>query len=163
MATGTSGAADPHNGGPRRSARAPGLLVPVVLLAALALHALLWGTEAPLGSWPALGAGVAAAGLGWALWAAVCLWRAGTPVAPGAEPRMLVDEGPFRYGRHPMYLGCGVAIGGLALASGSPLLGLAVPAFMVIVSRWSAHEESMLRRRFGGWYSDYEADVRRWL
>lgn len=135
-----------------------------LVLAALLLHAGLWGTEAPLGRLPAAGAAVAAAGIGWLLWAWWCFRRAGTPILPTAEPQVLVDEGPYRYGRNPMYLGLAAAIGGAALALGSPLLGLAAALFVAIVARVHVPlEEAALKRRFGGWYSDYAADVRRWL
>ncbi len=133
-------------------------------LVALALHALLWGTAAPLGRLPALGTLLAAAGLGWMLWAAWQFRQAQTTIFPTAMPEVLVDEGPYRFGRHPMYLGLTVALAGGALALGAPLLGLAAALFFGIVALVHVpFEEQRLRKRFGGWYSDYAASVRRWL
>lgn len=136
-------------------------LQPVVLAAGLAafallLHVLLWGVQAPLGRTPAGGGALAAAGLAWAAWAA---WQ----LRPGRPPRLL-DEGPFRYGRNPLYLGIAVALVGAAAALGSPPLVLAAGVFAVLMQRLHIpHEEAALRRAFGGWYSDYCASVRRWL
>ncbi|HSW08256.1 methyltransferase family protein [Aquabacterium sp.] len=131
---------------------------------ALTGHLMLWGTAAPLGRLPALGAGLALAGMAWMLWAAWCFRQAQTTIFPTGMPTMLVDEGPFRFGRNPMYLGLTVAIAGLAVALGSPLLVLAALLFFSIVA-WVhvPFEEQRLRQVFGGWYSDYAASVRRWL
>jgi protein-S-isoprenylcysteine O-methyltransferase Ste14 len=142
---------------PPRLAQGLGLL-------ALAGHALLWGTAAPLGRLPAMGAVVCAAGLSWTLWAAWHFRQAQTTLFPAGAPTVLVDEGPYRYGRNPMYLGITVAIGGGALALGSPLLALAAALFVTIVALVHVpFEEQRLRQTFGGWYSDYAASVRRWL
>ena len=104
------------------------------------------------------------AGIGWAMWAAWQLRRAGAPVRPGAAAGVLVEEGPFRFGRNPMYLGMTVSMLGLALKLGAPTLVAAAAAFAAIVHLVHIpHEESQLRAAFGGWYSDYAASVRRWL
>ena len=164
MGTGTSGAVDAGVELPRGVRLRPPWLAKALVAAALGAHAALWGTNAPLGRALALGTGLALAGVGWMLWAGGALRRAGTPVALRAEPRVFVDDGPYRFGRHPMFLGATVAIGGVAVALGSPLLLLAAAVFWVIVARLHVpYEEAMLRRRFGGWYSDYAADVRRWI
>lgn len=164
MGTGTSGAVDPHIELPRGVRVRPPWLAKALVAAALGAHAALWGTDAPLGRALALGSALALLGLGWTVWAAWALRRAGTPVGLRAEPRVFVDDGPYRFGRHPMYLGITVAIGGSAVALGSPLLVLAAGVFWLVVARLHVpYEEAMLRRRFGGWYSDYAADVRRWI
>ncbi|WP_284616548.1 methyltransferase family protein [Aquabacterium humicola] len=170
MATVTSSAAEAASPGavdrspPRWVTLRPPRIAQALMAAAVALHAALWGIEAPLGRLPAVGALIAAAGAAWVLWAWWCFRRAATPVLPTAEPRVLVDEGPFRYGRNPMYLGLALVITGGGVALGSPLLALAAVAFVLIVDRLHIpFEEARLRRRFGGWYSDYAADVRRWI
>ena len=164
MGTATSGAADAGADLPRGARVRPPWLAKALVAAALGAHAALWGTNAPLGRALVLGTALALLGIGWMLWAGWALRRAGTPVAMRAEPRVFVDDGPYRFGRHPMYLGATVAIGGTAVALGSPLLLLAAGAFWFIVARLHVpHEEALLRRRFGGWYSDYAADVRRWF
>jgi protein-S-isoprenylcysteine O-methyltransferase Ste14 len=96
------------------------------------------------------------------LWAAAWLRRAGAPIRPGGPPRVLVDEGPYRLGRHPMYLGTALLLLGLALGLGVPLLGAAAALFAGVVATVHVpHEEAHLVARFGGWYRDYAAAVRR--
>jgi protein-S-isoprenylcysteine O-methyltransferase Ste14 len=135
-------------------------------LALLALmgHVAVWGFEAPFGRSTLGGAALLAAGLGWMLWAAWMFRQAATTIRPTAVPSILVDEGPYRYGRNPMYLGMTVALLGVGLALGAPFMAVAAVAFAVIVHRVHIpFEEAQLRRAFGGWYSDYAATVRRWL
>jgi protein-S-isoprenylcysteine O-methyltransferase Ste14 len=135
-----------------------------LIAVAIVLHLLVWGTAAPFGRAPMPGTLIAAAGAAWVLWAWWHFRRVATPMLPTAEPRVLVDEGPYRYGRNPMYLGLALIITGGGIALGSPLLALAAVAFVLIVDRLHIpFEEARLRRRFGGWYSDYAADVRRWI
>ena len=107
---------------------------------------------------------LAVAGLAWAGWAAWHLRRADNALRPGAQPHVLVDEGPYRFGRNPMYLGLVVALLGLALWLGTPLLAGAALALALVVQRVHLpREEAQLQRAFGGWYSDYAATVRRWI
>lgn len=63
-----------------------------------------------------------------------------------------------------MYLGITTALLGTAMALGLPLLLVGALLFAAIVH--TVHiprEEALLERRFGGWWRDYAADVRRWL
>lgn len=113
---------------------------------------------------PHLGLLLMVAGTLWAAWAAWVLRRAGTSLVPQATPRVLVEEGPYRLGRHPIYLGGLLAGAGLALVLGSLLLLLATLAALLLVARVLVPaEERQLARTFGGWYRDYAGSVRRWL
>lgn len=104
------------------------------------------------------------AGIGWAMWAVWQLRRAGAPVRPGAAAGVLVEEGPYRFGRNPMALGLTVALLGLALAFSSVLAAVAAVAYASYMHLVRIPlEEARLRATFGGWYSDYTATVRRWL
>ncbi|MEN9629322.1 MAG: hypothetical protein RJA10_2549 [Pseudomonadota bacterium] len=110
------------------------------------------------------GAVLALAGLAMAAWAAWHLRAAGTPLARHAAPQVLVEEGPYRFSRNPMALGVAALLAGLPLALGVPLLALAAPAWLWRASRTHIPaEEARLSQRFGGWYSDYAAQVRRWV
>jgi len=130
----------------------------------LAAHGLLFGLAAPLGRAPWAGGAIAAAGLGWMLWAAWTFRRAATTLRPTGLPGVLVEEGPYRFGRNPMYLGMVAALLGLALALGVPALVAAAVAFVTVLDRARIpFEEATLKRSFGGWYSDYTAHVRRWI
>lgn len=116
------------------------------------------------GAAEATGLALAGAGLLWRLWAAWALWRAPTLQVAGGRTRVLVEEGPFRFGRNPMALGTVALLLGLALMLQSPWPALAAAAFalgaqQVLIPR----EEKRLAALFGGWYSDYAAQVRRWI
>jgi protein-S-isoprenylcysteine O-methyltransferase Ste14 len=135
-----------------------------LVLAALLLHFGIWGFNAPLGRWLFGGLALIFSGLAVMLWAWWRFRQARTPVLPTAMPQRLVDEGPYRFSRNPMYLGLLLMMLGLAWALGVPVLALAAMAFAAVVQRVHIpHEEAALRRAFGGWYSDYAATVRRWL
>jgi protein-S-isoprenylcysteine O-methyltransferase Ste14 len=131
---------------------------------ALALHAIVFGLSAPFGRSIAGGVLMMLAGFAWMAWAWWCFRRAATPLPPNAQPTMLVDEGPYRFGRNPMYLGMVVTMLGLGLATGVPFMAIAAFNFAVVVAAVHIpHEEAQMRRTFGGWYSDYAASVRRWF
>lgn len=80
---------------------------------------------------------------------AACLW-----VQPEAE--RLVVTGPYRFIRHPAYLGMLVAFLGIALAARSWLGLLSVFVFMG-PGTWlrAAREERMLRQKFGETWVEY--------
>jgi protein-S-isoprenylcysteine O-methyltransferase Ste14 len=86
----------------------------------------------------------------------------GTP-APFDPPRLLVDAGPYRFVRNPMYIGAGLALGGAALFYRSwALLGYAV-AFAFITHLFVVvYEEHALRSTFGDAYVRYCDRVHRW-
>lgn len=141
---------------------------PVIALALAAAagagHVALWGNSAPWGRAPVTGALLAAGGLVWMVWAWALFRAAGTPVRPSETPLQLIEEGPYRFGRNPMYLGIATLLLGAALGLGSPLLAANALLFAVVVN--AVHipdEEAQMARRFGGWYRDYVASTRRWL
>src|SRR3954464_12603552 len=91
------------------------------------------------------------AGAALAIWCIITFLLAGrgTP-APFDPPRRLVDVGPYRWVRNPMYLGATLALVGAALFyQSSALLGYAV-AFMVVMYLFVVvYEEPALRASFG--------------
>jgi protein-S-isoprenylcysteine O-methyltransferase Ste14 len=132
--------------------------------AAVAGHLALWGADAPWGRAGFAGALLLVVGLAWIAWAVATLRAAGTPVGSRAGALVLVEEGPYRFGRHPIYLGIAVAMAGAALALGVPLLALAALLFAGVVAVVHVPaEEARLQRHFGGWYRDYATSVRRWI
>lgn len=86
----------------------------------------------------------------------------GTP-APFDPPRRLVDRGPYRHVRNPMYLGAGLAMAGAALYYRSlGLLGY-IAAFLLATHLFVlAYEEPTLRRTFGAEYAAYCDRTGRW-
>ena len=76
----------------------------------------------------------------------------------------IVDTGPYRFTRNPIYLAMMLALAGLAIAFDSPWpLVTLVPFALVIRYGVVAREEAYLERTFGEVYRRYRARVRRWL
>jgi len=153
---------------PTWSVQAAAVPPPLIALAlggaAVAAHLALWGGAVRWGQSPLLGGVLAGVGLAALLWSAVLFRIAGNPIRPRQQPRQLIEEGPYRYSRHPMYLGMAAMLVGAALALGMPLLVLSAAAFGAIVGLVHVpHEEARLAGRFGGWWRDYAGSTRRWL
>ena len=76
----------------------------------------------------------------------------------------IVDGGPYRLTRNPIYLGMVTGLIGLAIALNSLWLLLALVLFALVI-RYGvvAREEAYLERKFGDAYRGYCARVRRWL
>ena len=90
--------------------------------------------------------------------------RAGSNVPTNMPTTSIVDTGPYRFTRNPIYLGMMLGLVGLAIAFDSLwLLVMLVPFFLVIRYGVVAREEAYLERKFGEIYRRYRARVRRWL
>ncbi|MGH8938942.1 MAG: methyltransferase family protein [Actinomycetes bacterium] len=89
--------------------------------------------------------------------------RAGGPPGMTGMPGRLVEDGPYRLSRNPMYTGHLVFLAGLVVTTRSPwsagLLAAHVPWFRARVRR----DEQRLRERFGPAYDHYCVQVPRWL
>ena len=127
-----------------------------------------WGLArlwAPLGEallWP--GRGLVAAGIVLIVWSALAFRRARTTIVPHQSPSALVEAGPYRFSRNPIYLADLAILAGVALILGAPLaLVLLVPFREVLRRRFIRPEEAMLERDLGPAYLDYKARVRRWF
>ena len=84
---------------------------------------------------------------------------------PGLEvpPDRIVDVGPYRYTRNPMYLGHLIFMAGLAITFES-WLAVALLLFHVVwFHRRVLRDEAHLEERFGSPYLDYKARVKRWI
>jgi protein-S-isoprenylcysteine O-methyltransferase Ste14 len=81
----------------------------------------------------------------------------------GVPPLRIVDQGPFKYLRNPMYLGHLIFMAGLAITFRS-LPAVALLAFhMVWFNRRAQEDEIQLEEIFGAEYADYKARVKRWI
>ena len=98
---------------------------------------------------------------GWALW---LFAKHETGLLPGQATNALIEEGPYRLSRNPLYVGLLALY--LALALLAPTFwGLLLFPLAVALVFWGAirPEERFLHRRFGAHYDDYAQRVRRWL
>ena len=140
-------------------------LPPVWLAAAIAGAWVLARIWAPLGNalvWP--GYALIVAGLALAVWAAVAFRRARTTIVPHQSPSALVDTGPYRFSRNPIYLADLIILAGVALLLGAPLaLIMLVPFYFVLLHLFILPEEAVLAQELGQPYLDFCARVRRWL
>jgi protein-S-isoprenylcysteine O-methyltransferase Ste14 len=88
----------------------------------------------------------------------------GTPVPARKPTTVIVQTGPYRLSRNPIYLAFSMFQLGIAIWANSLWLvatlvvALALIHFVVIPK-----EEQYLERRFGAEYLDYKRSVRRWL
>jgi protein-S-isoprenylcysteine O-methyltransferase Ste14 len=111
-----------------------------------------------------LGTLVFLVGLALLIWAATTLRRAGTHIQTVEPTTTIVEEGPYRYSRNPIYIGMMLGLTGLAVGFDSLwLFIMLVPFYFVIRYGVVAREEAYLDRKFGDVYRAYKTRVRRWL
>ncbi|SRR6266545_140688 len=111
-----------------------------------------------------LGALVFVLALALAIWAIDTMTRAGTNVPTNRPTTAIVESGPYRFTRNPIYMGMFGGLVGLAIAFDNPwLLVMLVPFALVIRYGVVAREEAYLERKFGDAYRGYRRRVRRWL
>ena len=123
--------------------------------------------------WPPLAIGAWRIPVGWVLVVAFAVWngwslwlfaRYETGLLPGQATRAMIESGPYRLSRNPLYVGLLALY--LALALLAPTFwGLVLFPVAVLLVWWGAirPEERFLHERFGTAYDDYTRRVRRWL
>ena len=143
----------------------PPLALGLAVIAGLALNWLV-----PLPFLPAdlptgwLGAMVFVLALALVSWAIVTITRAGSNVPTNLPTITIVESGPYRFTRNPIYLGMFLGLIGLAIAFDNLwLLMMLVPFALVIHYGVVAREEAYLEPKFGDVYRGYRSRVRRWL
>jgi protein-S-isoprenylcysteine O-methyltransferase Ste14 len=137
-------------------------------LAMLAGFALQWLKPLPFmpvavpAGW--IGSAVCALALALGVWAVATSTRAGSNVPTNRPTTAIVEAGPYRFTRNPIYTGMFLVLVGLAIAVNSLwLLVTLVPFALVIRYGVVAREEAYLERKFGDVYRGYRSRVRRWL
>jgi protein-S-isoprenylcysteine O-methyltransferase Ste14 len=107
----------------------------------------LWLAQPTTGSL-AWGGGIAALGEAIRVWAAGHLEKS----------REVTSSGPYRFTRHPLYLGSTVMAVGIAIAAQHVAVWVLVAAYVfVMIGSAIRSEEAFLRSRFGGDYDAYAA------
>jgi protein-S-isoprenylcysteine O-methyltransferase Ste14 len=92
------------------------------------------------------------------------LSAAGSPVRGNRPTANIVQTGPYRFSRNPIYLSFFVLQLGIAFWIGSIwILATLIPAAAVVSRVVVPREERYLESRFGQQYSSYRDSVRRWL
>ncbi|MHC1654419.1 methyltransferase family protein [Stenotrophomonas maltophilia] len=141
----------------------------VMLLCGLIGYAgsrLLPGALLPLPRPVVLASAVMAIGVALNLLPKLAFQRARTtvnPLRPSASSA-LVTHGVYRYTRNPMYLGQAMVLAGAMLHLQNPVALLAVPLFVLYITRWQiVPEERALLARFPEAYVLFCQRVRRWV
>ena len=98
------------------------------------------------------------------VWAVITMTRAGSNVPANRPTTLIVEHGPYRWTRNPIYFGMFLGQIGLAIAFNSLwLLMTLLPFALVIRYGVISREEAYLKRKFGDAYRNYRSRVRRWL
>jgi protein-S-isoprenylcysteine O-methyltransferase Ste14 len=84
---------------------------------------------------------------------------------PGMEtmPNRILDVGPYRYTRNPMYLGHIIFLIGLSITFWSWFALIILAARAIWFHMRVLHDEARLRAAFGVAYDGYRARVKRWI
>jgi protein-S-isoprenylcysteine O-methyltransferase Ste14 len=101
-------------------------------------------------------------GLGWR---SVRLVRgSGQSENPWKPTTEIIEHGPFRISRNPMYLQMVLVCMGLSIILWNVWILLLTPLCAWLLQRWViAPEEAYLERKFGDSYLAYKRRVRRWI
>ena len=78
-------------------------------------------------------------------------------------PERIVEAGPYRFVRNPMYLGHMIFLAGLALVLGSWIGALVFLAHVPFFEARAREDEAQLASRFGDAYGSYRRRVKRWI
>ncbi len=144
-----------------------GVLAPV-WLAAIALYVLYppWmaGLALPLPAWLRWGGVVLSlAALAWNSWAQIALGREYSRILRLREDRRLVTAGPYRWIRHPMYLGGSLFFLGVLLEACDALVAVAMVFSAALLIARVPKEEAMMLEGFGQEYREYQGRTGRLL
>jgi protein-S-isoprenylcysteine O-methyltransferase Ste14 len=130
------------------------------------LSTAVWGDPLHLGGWwrVVLGSALMVFFLGWNGWSLWLFGRHRTGLLPGQVTSAIIEEGPYRISRNPLYVGLLALYLSLALLVPT-FWGLVLFPAAVLLLLWGAirPEERFLHERFGAPYDDYARRVRRWL
>ncbi|HKA33203.1 MAG TPA: isoprenylcysteine carboxylmethyltransferase family protein [Candidatus Binatia bacterium] len=112
--------------------------------------------------WPGLA--LTALGVALAIWGRNTLVAAGTNVNPYRPSTAIVDSGPYRFTRNPLYVSLMLMYAGLTLAFDT-WWGFILLAPVLIVMHLGVirREERYLEGKFGESYRRYRDNVRRYL
>ncbi len=140
---------------------------------ALCCAALAWGLARAVPEWAldlparlAIALTIGGAGLLLEIWALLHFRRAGTTISPLApqRSRAVVQDGPYRFTRNPMYLGMALQVTAVGFWLAHPLALIGPAAFVAYITRFQIlPEERAILARFGEPYARYLKSVRRWL
>jgi protein-S-isoprenylcysteine O-methyltransferase Ste14 len=87
-----------------------------------------------------------------------------TTVKPDEKPAKLIDYGPFKFSRNPMYLGMAAFLLGVGIFLGSITSFIGTIFFIIAMEFFFIpDEEKVMLEAFGEQYKNYKIKVRRWI
>jgi protein-S-isoprenylcysteine O-methyltransferase Ste14 len=114
--------------------------------------------------WGGLGLIFFAGAFGVMLWCRKLFQEAETNIRPGQPTTVIIQTGPYKYSRNPIYVAFLVGFAGLAMMADAPVMLLLLgPLYYILDRKVIAPEEEYLAAKFGEEYTDYQDTVRRWV
>jgi protein-S-isoprenylcysteine O-methyltransferase Ste14 len=108
-----------------------------------------------------LGIAICVAGLGLAVWARNILGRNWSGLVVIKEDHELIQSGPYRWVRHPLYTGLLTGILGSVIAVSPTGRAFALVVLWIVLFSFKARsEERAMTQEFGERYGEYRARVR---
>ena len=155
---------------PREGTDNPGVIAPPPLIYAgtlavgLLLNRLHPVPFLPRGSWRILGLPLAFTGFLIGLQGYREMVHAGTNVDPYKPSTSIVEAGPYRYTRNPLYLGMTLIYTSITTRANALPAALLLPIVLAVM-RYGVieREERYLEDKFGDEYLSYKTRVRRWI
>lgn len=99
-----------------------------------------------------------------AAWGMITFARAHTAIIPNNPASSLVEAGPYRFIRNPMYTGMTVAYLGGILLLNTWWAVIFLPLVLLLLFRFVVkREERYLSAEFGTAYDEYRKRVKRWI
>lgn len=103
-------------------------------------------------------------GAGLNIWTDQLLKKEKTTVKPFEKPAVLIQTGPFKFSRNPMYLGMALLLLGFEIILGSVTSFIGIVLFVFIMeSLFIPDEEKIQLELFGEEYMKYKKKVGRWI
>lgn len=107
---------------------------------------------------------VAGSVLGLGLWSVILFRRSGQSEVPWRPTPSILERGPYRITRNPMYLQMVLACIGISVVLSNLWILLLTPICAWALQRFAIlPEEAYLTRKFGESYLGYQRRVRRWI
>ncbi len=87
-----------------------------------------------------------------------------TTYIPDGEPEKLVNTGPFKISRNPIYLGMfGILVASAFLMQSLSALLIPILFLSIIQNTWIPHEEDKLKEKFPEEWEAYTSSTKRWF
>ncbi len=97
-------------------------------------------------------------------WSVLLMRRSGQSENPWKPTTQIIERGPYRFTRNPMYLQMVVACLGVAVLLINPWILILTPVCAWMLQKLAiVPEEKYLEGKFGAAYTDYKRRVRRWI